>query len=143
MRSAQVGALSKSRKAFRRPATSTLGPAPSGHALLRAASNRETWAGAHQRAPAERTPGLSSPTLSWWRRAQRYTGLRRIDCRGRNGQIALAEVHNDTSGQNGHEQQKRPTASQEHASAPKAGRHSRGRYCAGEDKYTPEVEPSA
>ena len=94
---------------------------------------------------AVRAPQASSPTRTGRRMPWRFADWRRIDRRYLNRRIILAaQAHHDPRGQDGHEQQERPAApSQGHTPRPRACRPSRGRYCAGVEKQSPGVEPSA
>ena len=87
---------------------------------------------------------MAITTDEWVVQALAVRWRRRIDRRGLKGRVTLAEAHHDASGQESHEQQKRPAGSpQEHTSRPKPCPHSRGHYCVGVEKYTPEVESTA
>jgi hypothetical protein len=109
------------------PKVSLPGPAPSGRGLPVCASTDKV-----------------SPTLSAWCRTWWCFGRRRTDFRRLKGRLTLAEVRYNASDQGGCKQQERQATSPliRHL-RPKACRHSRGRNCAGVEKYSPEVEPSA
>ena len=110
-----------------------------------ATSNRETCAAAQRSRPAGGPADAASPTRTRPRRAwRRCDGRERIDRLGLKRRITLAEVHSACRRHDGHNQQKPPTTPfRVHEPRPKASYCPRGCNCAGEDKYTPEVEPSA
>ena len=56
----------------------------------------------------------------------------------------MAEAYRDARGQDGAKQQERPGAPPHgHTLQPSTGQHSRGCYCAGVEKQSPGVKPSA